>query len=81
MSYKNCKETKLIIKAETEAILKTLDDLVDRHIYIGGTVCDLLELDDEKKAEKATEYIQNKIVENVKNSELLKEFNLIFGGK
>lgn len=81
MSYKNYEETKLIIKEETEAILKTLDDLVDRHIYIGGTVCDLLELDDEKKAEKATEYIQNKIVENVKNSEILKEFNLIFGGK
>lgn len=77
MSYKNDKVSKFIVEAETKFILNSLDNLIDRYIYIVGSVCDLLEIEDEKKA---TEYIQNKIIENVENSEIFKEFNLIFRG-
>lgn len=47
-------------------------------MYLNGTVYDLLEIKDEKREEKVTEYIQNKIIENVKKSEEFKDFNLIF---
>lgn len=78
MSYKTDERTKLIIRTETKAIIDALDNLIDRHIYIGGTVYDLLDIDDDKRGEKITTYIQNKIIENVKEHSEFKEFNEIF---
>lgn len=78
MSYKSNEITKFIIETETKAVIDSLSNLIDRHIYIGGTVYDLLEIEDEKREEKVTEYIQNKIIENVKKSDEFKDFNLIF---
>lgn len=78
MSYKTDERTKLIIRTETKAIIDDLGNLIDRHIYIGGTVYDLLDIDDDKRGEKITTYIQNKIIENVKEHSEFKEFNEIF---
>lgn len=78
MSYKTDDRTKFIIETETKAIIDALENLNDRHIYIGGTVYDLLEVDDEKRWEKITTYIQNKIIENVKKHSEFKTFNEIF---
>ena len=78
MSYKTDERTKFIIETETKAIIDTLEKLNDRHIYIGGTVYDLLEIEDEEKCEKLTTYIQNEIIKNVKKHSEFKEFNNIF---
>lgn len=78
MSYKTDDRTKFIIETETKAIIDALENLNDRHIYIGCTVYDLLEVDDEKRWEKITTYIQNKIIENVKKHSEFKTFNEIF---
>lgn len=81
MSYENDKIAKFIIETETNAILNSLDNLIDRYIYIVGTVSDLIEADDEKKKEKITNYIQNKIIEDLGKSDIFEEFNSIFGAK
>lgn len=78
MSYKSNEITKFIIETETKAVIDSLSDLIERHVYLNGTVYDLLEIEDEKREEKVTKYIQNKIIENVKKSEEFKDFNLIF---
>lgn len=81
MSYENDKIAKFIVETETNAILNSLDNLIDRYIYIVGTVSDLIEADDEKKKEKITNYIQNKIIEDLGKSDIFEEFNSIFGAK
>lgn len=84
LMYKNDERTKFIIETETKAIIEALDNLNDRHIYIGGSVYDLLEIEEEEEDEEEeiyeyiTEYIQNKIIENVKKHSVFSEFNEIF---
>lgn len=78
LMYKNDERTKLIIETETKAIIEALDKLNDRHIYIGGSVYDLLEMEDEEIWDDMTTYIQNKIIKNVKKHSTFRDFNKIF---
>lgn len=74
MSYKKDERVKFIIDTETKAIINALEDLNERYIYLNCTVSDLLEIENEKKEEVITNYIQSEILKNIKEHEDFKEF-------
>ena len=80
MSYKKDERVKFIIDTETKAIINALEDLNERYIYLNCTVSDLLEIENEKKEEVITNYIQSEILKNIKEHEDFKEFKDIFIG-